>query len=88
MMLNNCFKCLKTKGFDGQSHGQEAGRLKLVNALAHRGRAWARLTFGQAQMLACADLLACAFIAISVAVYGSGSVWTWQCASVKISGNV
>ena len=66
-------------GFDDQGLGQESGRLKLVNALAHRGRAWARLTFGQAQMLACADLLACAFIAISVAVYGSGSVWMWQC---------
>ena len=51
-------------GFDGMSLGQEAGRLKLVNALAHRGRAWMRLTFGQARVLACADLLACGPVAL------------------------
>ena len=52
----------------------EAGQVQLVNALAPWGRDWARLTSGQAQMLACADLLARAFVAISVAVCGSGSV--------------
>ena len=86
MTLNNFFKYLKTEGFDDQCHGQEAGRLKIVNALAHRGRAWARLTFGQAQVLACADLLARAFVALSVAV--CQRVAMWQCVSVKISGNV
>ena len=65
---------------------REAGRMKLVNALAHRGRAWARLTSGQAQVLACADLLARAFVALSVAV--CQRVAMWQCVSVKISGNV
>lgn len=63
-MLNNCFKYLKTRGFDGQSLSQEAGRLKLVNALAHRGQGWMRLTSGQAQVLACAGLLACAIVAL------------------------
>ena len=42
----------------------EAGRMQLVNALAHRGRAWARLASGQAQILACADLLACGPVAL------------------------
>ena len=74
-MLKIFFKYLKTMGFDGMSLGQEAGRLKLVNALAHRGRAWMRLTFGQAQVLACADLLAFAFIAISVAVCQRVAMW-------------
>jgi hypothetical protein len=58
----------------------------LVNALDHRGRGRVRLTCDQ--VLACADLLACGPVAISVAVCGCGSVWLWQCVSVKISGNV
>ena len=63
-MLKIFFKYLKTMGFDGMSLGQEAGRLKIVNALAHRGRDWMRLTFGQARVLACADLLACGPVAL------------------------
>jgi hypothetical protein len=64
----------------------EAGRMQLVNALsAHRGRAWVRLICGQG--LACAGLLACGPVAISVAVCGYGSMWqrvsVWQSGSVS-----
>jgi len=63
-MLNIFFKCFILSMISDEIGASEAGRLKLVNALAHRGRGWTRLTYGQAQVLACADLLACGPVAL------------------------